>query len=96
MFFLTYLLFKIRNQPMLDEVEEEIDEINLHLDKLGNDLEVYIADIYDKVEGVLKPINKRLATRALREEEQDLNSKEPLKESGMISLQEARKRGIIK
>jgi hypothetical protein len=66
------------------------------IEKLENDLEVYISDIYDKVEGVLKPINKRLATRATREQEKDLNTSDDLPKSGMISLQQAKQHGLIK
>ena len=90
--FLFWLYIRL---PQL-ELNEEIEDIYKELDKFGNDLEVYIADIYDKVEQVLKPINKRLASRATREEEKGLNRGETIEKKGLISLQQAREYGLIK
>jgi len=90
----AYILYRLANMPLLDDLDEDIERLCNDIDKIENDLQVYIADIYDKVEGVLKPINKRLATRAIREEEKDINTEETFKKTGLMSGNDLKRYGI--
>lgn len=92
-----FLLKKLLSLPSLEDLEQDVDDLYLQVEKLQNDLQVYVTDVYDKVEGILSPMSKRMASRQAREKEKDLNSSESLeKRTGMISLAEARKYGLVK
>lgn len=95
--FTLFLLKKLLSQPSLEDLEQDVDDLYLQVEKLQNDLQVYVTDVYDKVEGILSPMSKRMASRQAREKEKDLSSSETLdKRTGMVSLAEARKYGLVK
>lgn len=88
-----FLFRKLRQLPSEDFqiIDDELGNLSLKIEKLENDLELYINDIYDKFEGHVRTFARRANSR-----EKDINTGSPLKKQGMISLAEAKKHGLIK
>lgn len=87
------------SQPTNEEVLDELDEIEARISELEAKQTAFQTEIWEYVDGVLQPLNKRMATRLRRSEEKDLNTTETFKKGGLISPREAeerRKYGINK
>jgi len=86
---IAYFMFRgfIKHVPHNETVDTKQKEITLQVARLTTEVNTSLLELYDYVDAVLQPLNKRLATRMSREkvaketEEED----EPKKKGGILA-----------
>lgn len=90
--FFIYFLWRFygkifsKYEPDIQDLDEEMNNVCADITELKAKQNAFHQEIFEYMDGVLQPLNKRMATR-LRREEKDLNEPEPSKKrGGMLHL----------
>lgn len=92
---LLYLYWKL--VPNNGDLNLKVKELKKMCYQMSESLEVDRTEMWEHIEGTLKPLTQRLRTRIARaekQEEQDLNTQLPKKKGGIMSRSELKKYGI--
>lgn len=81
--FLAFIAWRNRDIESALELQDELDEIIEDCEKKIEDLEMYQADLHDRLDKVLEPMAKRNRTREQREQK-ELNSMDNFKKGGLV------------
>jgi len=78
-------------EPTNQEVLGVLADIEADMEELEAEMQMFKADVFSKLEGVLMPLNKRLNSKMFREHQpQDINMQEHIKKGGIISRSDVR------
>lgn len=84
-FFLLRKYFSV-SPPNVEELDEDMEEVISEITEMKSKMNVFHQEIFEYMDGILQPLNKRMATRLKREDKQNLNSAESTKRGGIIPI----------
>lgn len=82
----AYFYWRLRTRgPDNEDLDKDIGDVISSVQELESKQTVFHQEIFEYMDGVLQPLNKRMATR-LKREEKDINTQVSTKQGGIIPI----------